>query len=140
MGSWTELDANYPPDALTPATALVVALGHLRGAYEVLERDGLTDVLPSQLGRSPDLVRRARHYLAEVPLEAFLAEARALLSTQQQLVLSLQVLDVHLAHGAAPTQRARLDQLLAGILADPGALEPHRATLALKNELRIFPQ
>lgn len=31
MGSWAELDANYPPGALTPATALVVALGHLAG-------------------------------------------------------------------------------------------------------------
>lgn len=35
MGSWSELDANYPPGTLTPATALVVALGHLASARSV---------------------------------------------------------------------------------------------------------
>jgi hypothetical protein len=140
MGSWTELDANYAPDGLTPAAALMIALGHLVAAQSLVEDGRLTAWLPPQLGRSPDLLRRATHYLCEVALTDFCAEARALLSAQQQLVLGVQLLDVHLALGAPPPQRARLDQLLAGILDDASALEPHRATLALKNELRIFPQ
>ena len=35
MGSWSELDAVYPPGALTPAAALVACLGRLEGAASV---------------------------------------------------------------------------------------------------------
>jgi len=46
MGSWTELDAIYPPRKLTPATALVVALGQLVGATSVYEGERLATFLP----------------------------------------------------------------------------------------------
>jgi hypothetical protein len=140
MGSWTELDANYPPGTLTPATALVVALGHLAGATSVYADGRLAAFLPAGLGYDADLLGRAERYLAEVPLDGFLAEAQALLSTRQQLVLALQLLDRQLAAGDPPARRALIAQICSGVGVGADVLAPHRATLALKNDLGIFPQ
>ena len=140
MGSWIELDANYPPGALTPATALVVALCHLVGATSVYADGRLAPFLPDGLGYDADLLGRAERYLDEVSLEQFLAEAAALLSPRQKLVVALQLLDRQLAAGDRADQRALLNQLLAGIGANADALARHRATLALKNALELFPQ
>lgn len=136
MGSWAELDAVYPPGALTPATALVVAVGHLAGARSVRAGGGLAPFLPTGLGYDADLLGRAERYLAEVPLEQFLDEAAALLTARQKLVLALQLLDRASAAGGG-TLAARI---IAGVGADEAQLAAHRATLALKNDLEIFPQ
>ncbi len=140
MGSWTELDAIYPPGKLTPATALVVALGHLVGATNVYEGERLASFLPPGLSYDADLIERAGRYLAEVPLEQFFAEARELLSQRQRLVVALQVLDRALALGDTPALRERAARLIAGIGADADALAVHRPTLALKNDLGAFTQ
>lgn len=140
MGSWTELDAIYPPGKLTPATALLVALGHLEGARSVYAGDRLAAFLPVGLGRDADLLGRVERYLAEVPLEQFFAEAQALLSGRQKLVIALQVLDRALASGADGARQARAAQLIAGLGADADAVAAHRATLALKNDLGSFSQ
>jgi hypothetical protein len=140
MGSWAELDANYPPGTLTPATALVVALGHLAGAQSVYADGRLAAFLPPGLGYDADLRGRAERYLGEVPLEQFLAQANALLSARQKLVLALQLLDRQLAAGDPPDRRGLLGQIITGIGVDTDTLASHRATLALKNELELFPQ
>jgi hypothetical protein len=140
MGSWTELDANYPPGALTPATALIVVLGHLVGASSVYADGRLAPFLPAGLGYDADLLGRAERYLREVSLEQFLAEAAALLSPHQKLVVALQLLDRQLAAGDRPEQRALLHRLVAGIGVDADALATHRVTLVLKNDLERFPQ
>lgn len=140
MGSWTELDANYPPGALTPATALVVALGHLAGATSVYTDGRLATFLPASLSYDADLLGRAERYLAEIALEDFLAEAQALLSARQRLVLALQLLDRQLAAGDPSERRALVAQICAGVGVSADTLAPHRATLALKNDLGIFPQ
>jgi hypothetical protein len=140
MGSWSELDANYPPGTLTPATALVVALGHLAGATAVSADGRLAPFLPAGLAYDADLLGRAERYLAEVPREQFLAEARALLSARQQLVVALQLLDRQLAAGAPPARRDLLAQMITGLGVDPATVGAHRATLALKNDLELFPQ
>ena len=140
MGSWSELDANYPPGALTPATALVVALGHLAGATSAYAEGRLAPFLPAGIGYDADLLRRVERYLSEVPLDQFLAEASALLSRGQKLVLALQLLDCQLAAGDPPGQRGLVEQLIAGLGVDADRLAAHRATLALKNALSLFPQ
>lgn len=140
MGSWAELDANYPPGTLTPATALVVALGHLAGVTSVYADGRQAAFLPAGLGYDPDLLGRAERYLGEVPLEQFLVEAAAFLSSRQKLVIALQLLDQQLAAGDPPARRALLAQLITGIEADRDSLAAHRATLVLKNGLELFPQ
>jgi hypothetical protein len=140
MGSWAELDAIYPPGALTPATALVVALGHLEGARGVRADGRPAAFLPAGLGCDADLLGRAERYLAEVPVAQFLDEARALLSARQRLVVALQLLDRQLAAGDPPARRGRVRTLVDGLAVDAAALAAHRATLALKNDLELFPQ
>lgn len=140
MGSWAELDANYPPDALTPATALIVALGHLAGVTSVYRDGKLASFLPAGLGYDADLLGRAERSLDEVPLDQFLVEAAALLSPRQKLVVALQLLDRQFAAGDPPVRRVLLHRLVAAVGADSDALATHRATLALKNELELFPQ
>lgn len=107
MGSWTELDATYPPGALTPATALVVALGHQARARSVYADGRRAPFLSPGLGYDADLLGRAERYLSAVDLEQFLAEARALLSARQKLIVALQLLDRQLADGDPPDRRAR---------------------------------
>ncbi len=140
MGSWAELDANYPPGTLTPATALVVALGHLAGASSAAAGGGPTALLPAGISLTADLRSRSERYLAEVPLEQFLEQARALLSPRQRLIVALQLLDAQLAAGDPPWQRAMLSRLIAGLEVDSDTLSGHRATLALKNDLESFTQ
>ncbi|MCS6883517.1 MAG: hypothetical protein RMK84_16270 [Oscillochloridaceae bacterium] len=140
MGSWTELDAIYPPGKLTPATALVVALGRLEGATDIYEGERLAAFLPPGLSYDADLIGRATRYLTEAPLEQFFAEAQALLSPRQRLVIALHVLDRALALGDTPARRERAAQIIAGIGADGDALAAHRPTLALKNDLGAFTQ
>jgi len=140
MGSWSELDANYPPGTLTPATALVVALGHLASARSVHADGRLAAFLPAGLGYDSDLLGRAERYLREVPLDPFLAEAAALFTPRQKLVVALQLLDRQLAAGDPPERRALFARLLSGIEADHDTLAAHRGTLALKNALELFPQ
>lgn len=140
MGSWAELDAIYPPGALTPAAALAVALSHQVGATSMYVGGRAAPFLPAGLGYDADLLSRAERYLAEVPLEQFLAEARELLSARQKLVVALQLIDRQLAAGDPPAGRALVGRLIAGIGADADAVTAHRGTLALKNDLAIFPQ
>jgi hypothetical protein len=140
VGSWAELDANYPPGTLTPATALVVALGHLAGATSVYAEGRRAPFLPAGLSYDADLLGRAERYLAEVPLDGFLAEATALLSVRQKLVLALQLFDRQLAAGDPTAGRALVNQIAAGLGVDAETLAPHRGTLVLKNDLGLFPQ
>lgn len=140
MGSWVELDANYPPGALTPATALVVALGHLAGATSVYADGRHAPFLPAGLSYDTELLGRAERYLAEVSLDGFLAEAAALFSVRQKLVLALQLLDRQLAAGDPTAGRALVNQICVGLGVDAEMLAPHWATLALKNDLGLFPQ
>jgi hypothetical protein len=140
MGSWSELDANDPPGALTPATALVVALGHLAGARRVHADGRLAAFLPVGLGYDPDLLGRVERSLGEVPLDQFLAEAAALRTPRQKLVVALQLRDRQLAAGDPPERRALRTQLIAGIGVDHEDLAAHRDMLALKNALELFPQ
>jgi hypothetical protein len=137
MGSWAELDAVYPPGKLTPATALVVALGHVAGARSVYAGGGRAAFLPAGLSYDADLLGRAERYLSEVSLEQFLEEARGLLSARQKLVVTLQALDRAAGDGRGGAVAALL---AAGLGADEAQLAAHRATLALKNDLEIFPQ
>lgn len=140
MGSWSELDANYPPGALTPATALVVALGHLAGATSAYAEGRLDPFLPAGIGYDADLLGRVERYLSEVPLDQFLAEATALLSGGQKLVVALQLLDRQFAAGDPPSRRDLVAHVIAGLGVDADLLVSHRATLALKNDLSLFPQ
>lgn len=141
MGSWTDFDANYPPGALTPATAFAVAFGHLysaAGAYDASGRPAAW--LPRGLGYDHDLLTRIDRYMREVPLDAFLPEAAALLRPRQKLVLALNLLDTAWEAHERPEQHPRLSALLEGLGVDINALAGHRATLALLHDLSMFPQ
>ena len=145
MGSWAGLDANYPPGALTPATAFVVALGHLAGASSVYADAAATCLaafLPRHgLGYDHDLLTRAERYLRQVDLTQFLEEAHALLNREQRLCLALNLLDAMLAQQVArPYDHARFGDLLAGLGIAPDQLQPYWQALAIKNNLDLFPQ
>lgn len=145
MGSWAELDAVYPPGTLTPATAFVVALGHLAGAMSVYadaSASRLADWLPRQgLSYDHDLLQRAERYLGEVSVEQFLDEARVLLHREQKLCIALNLLDRGLAAGhTRPTDQGVFAQLLEGLGLTAEQIQPYSPALVLKNDLAMFPQ
>lgn len=145
MGSWTDYDATYPPGALTPAAALLVALGHLAGASSVYadgRGDALAGFLPARgIAYEPDVLGRAERYLAEVPLSAYAAEAAERLSRRQRLCLLLNLIDRRMAEGdERPEAHPLIAQLTTALAVDPADLTPLRQALALKNDLSIFPQ
>ena len=146
MGSWVELDAYYPPGVLTPAAALVVALGHLAGARSAYA-DATTGELASFWPRGPrgiapdrDLAARVERYLAAVPFDAFLAEARERLNPGQRRALLLNVLDAALARSPNPAEHPQVGALAEALGAAPGWLAQARELLEQKNDLSIFPQ
>jgi hypothetical protein len=145
MGSWAGLDANYPPGALTPATAFVVALGHLAGARSVYADDTATRLaafLPRHvLDYDHDLLTRAERYFGQVPIELFLDEARTLLNREQKLCLALNLLDAVLVQSVVrPGDHPRLAQILEGLGLTAEQLQPYYQALAIKNDLSLFPQ
>jgi len=143
MGSWAELDAYYPPGALTPATALIVALCHLAGATSIYADGGarLADCLPRRgLLYDQDLLARAEGYLRDVALDQFLEEARALLNPEQKRCLLLNLLDFALAEAARLEDHALLARILAGLGMSLDHSQPYRQALAIKNDLALFPQ
>lgn len=139
MGSWAELDAVYPPGALTPAAALVALVGTLEGAASVYVAGRPAPWLPGGLGYDPDLLARAERALVELPREQLLADARVLLTPRQRLGAALCLLDRALAT-ATPEAVTRAEALLAGLGCDPDELAPHRRTLALLHDRAVFPQ
>jgi hypothetical protein len=145
MGSWAGLDANEPPGALTPATAFVVALGHLAGARSVYADAAATRLaafLPRHgLDYDHDLLTRAERYRHEVPIEPFLDEARTLLNREQKLCLALNLLDATLAQGIVrPGDHPCFMQILEGLGTTAEHLQPYWQAFAIKNDLSLFPQ
>ncbi|MEI7770750.1 MAG: hypothetical protein WCI67_12205 [Chloroflexales bacterium] len=145
MGSWTDYDANYPPGALTPAAALIVALGHLAGATSVYAEGpggALAGFLPPRgLAYDPDVLGRAERSLAEVPLAAFAAEAAERLNRRQRLCLLLNLIDrLQCAGDERPEAHPLVALLMSALAIAPAELAPLRQALALKNDLSIFPQ
>lgn len=137
MGSWNDLDAVYPPGALTPATAYVVAFGFLAGARSVYAPGG---GLAAFLGRwcgaivpTADLLERAEHCLGEVSIEQFLDAARALLNPQQRSALGLALLE------AAP-EHPLTGRLLAALDLTDGQLLGNATAQALAHEPNLFAQ
>jgi hypothetical protein len=137
MGSWTDLDANYPPDALTPATALVVALAHIAGATH--DADAAIALLP-ELGYIPGLRERMARYLHEVALDAFLAEAHTLLAPRQQHAIALLLHHAHRAAGAPAERTLLLEHIIHGLGVDPAELATYHDAPARTNDLELFPQ
>jgi hypothetical protein len=144
MGSWTELDAYYPPGRLTPAAAFVVALGHLAGASSVYANgiDGaLAAFFPRHgLAADRDLLERAEHFLNNIALRDFVAEAHERLNPQQLRCLLVNLLDALLASGNDAGTRSRFGLLSEGLGATPEQLAPYRHALEIKNDLSVFPQ
>jgi acyl carrier protein phosphodiesterase len=141
MGSWTDLDANYPPGALTPAAAFAVALGHLHGLQSAYDAEGRRAAsLPPDLPYDHDLLTRIERYLREVPIDAFLAEAERLLRPRQKLCVALNLLDAAWAGRERPEEHPLLEYMLDGLGVDLDALTTHRQTLALLHDVGLFPQ
>jgi hypothetical protein len=145
MGSWAGLDANYPPGTLTPATAFVVALGHLASARSIYADDAATRLaafLPQHgLDYDHDLLTRAERYLREVTIEQFLDEARTLLNPEQKLCLAINLLDAVLAQGVVRLgDHPHFAQIVEGLGMTAEQLQPYWQALAIKNDLSLFPQ
>lgn len=143
MGSWNDLDAVYPPGALTPASAFVVAFGHLAGARSVYAPAGglapFVGLRCAGLAATADLLERAERYLSAVSLEQFLAELPARLSPEQRRCLALNLLDT--AAGRPPSERpALLEPLLQALELDPALLRRDREALQAKHDLELFAQ
>ncbi len=146
MGSWVELDAYYPPGTLTPAAALVVALGHLAGARSAYTNPATGELAnfwprgPRGIAPDHDLAARVEHSLAEVPFDAFLAEARERLNPGQRRALLLNVLDAALAQSSNLTEHSQVGALAEALGATPEWLARARELLEQKNDLSIFSQ
>ncbi len=144
MGAWSELDAVYPPGALTPGAALVVALAHLHGATSLYDEQGrLARFVPDArrgLALDRDLIDRIEPYLARVPFNDFVCEARERLNHQQLRCLALNLLDAALAAGERPEAHPRYRALIEGLGITAEMIDPYRHALGLKNDLSIFPQ
>jgi hypothetical protein len=142
MGSWAELDARYPPEALTPASALMVALCHLEGLLSIYGGDGsLADCLPRHgLFYDQELLVRAESYLQNTPPDRFLEQARALLNPEQKLCLLLNLIDHALSRGLRLDKHPALLATIEGLGASLEQLRPYISTLAIKNDLSLFPQ
>jgi hypothetical protein len=142
MGSWAELDAYYPPGALTPAAALIVALCHLEGATSIYGEGGrLADWLPRRgLAYDQDLLARAEGYIRDVAVDSFLEQAHALLNPEQRRCLLLNLLDAVLAAGVRPEDHAVFMRVMAALGTTVDEMRPYIPALALKNELSLFPQ
>lgn len=142
MGSWVELDAIYPPGALTPAAALLVALGHLEGAGSVYGDAGRpAGFLPGRgIAYDADLLARAERWLRE-PRATFLAEAAERLGQERRRIVLLNMLDRATADGTiAPAHAALIAEVAAALHIPADELAAYRRTLMLKNDLGAFPQ
>ncbi len=137
MGSWNDLDAVYPPGALTPATAYVVVFGLLAGARSVrASGGGLAPFLARWCGAiapTADLLERAERFLGAVPPEEFLDAAGALLNPEQRRALALALLDAAPEHPLAA-------RLLAAFGLAAGELRDDPAARALAREPDLFAQ
>lgn len=143
MGSWTEFDAIYPPGKLTPAAALLAALGRLAGARSVYTADGaLADFLPRYgIAYDADLLGRVEGYLSDLPLDAFVAEASERLNRRQGLCLVLNLYDRLLAGGMnLPHEHPLVAALQDALGLDEGTLLSYRDMLRIKNDFSAFPQ
>ncbi len=145
MGSWTEFDATYPPGVLTPASALLVALGHLAGVSSIYA-DGqsgpLADFMPRRgIAYEPDLLGRAERYLGSVELESFAQEAAQRLNHRQKLSLLLNLCNRRMAEGdERPETHPLIALLMQRLEISREELLPLRQTLSLVHDLSIFPQ
>lgn len=145
MGSWLGMDARYPAGTLTPATAFIVALGHMAAATSVYARSGETSLADWLPRHGPDydhdVLVRAERYLGKLSLEHFLEEARGLLHPEQKLCLALNLLDIALRNTKTrPQEQARFVQLVEGLGLSLEQLQPYWLTLTIKNDLGMFPQ
>lgn len=144
MGSWAEMDAVYPPGALTPASAFVLACAHLEGAGSIYSEPGsgtLAAFLPAGISYDADFRARTERLLQDLTLEDFLAQAATLLNRQQKYCLALNLFDRMLAaHTAQRDLRPQFARLIEGLGLSLDTLQPHIETLRIKNELNLFPQ
>ncbi|NWG21171.1 MAG: hypothetical protein HXY39_12715 [Chloroflexi bacterium] len=144
MGSWIELDAVYPPGALTPGAAFVIAHAHLHRVTRLYDDNGALARFVPHPGRGlvpdRDLLDRAERYLTDVPFDAFLAEARALLNRDQLRCLALNLLDAVLSAGERPESHDRYRAIVEGLGVTADMIDPYRYGLVLKNDLSLFPQ
>lgn len=137
MGSWAELDAIYPPGALSPAAALVVALGRQAGASSLYAPGTrrLAAFAPAGIAYDQELIERAERFFA-VPEDAFFAAADALLHRHQRLCLALLLLE----RAAGARDAAFAGRALAALGIAAGDLPPPAAAGAITADLSIFPQ
>ncbi|NJN17916.1 MAG: hypothetical protein HC822_17400 [Oscillochloris sp.] len=139
MGSWNELDAVYPPGVLTPAAALITALGHVSGANCVYaDKGGSAAFIPyAELdGILPDTLARAAHFLA-LPLTDFLPLLRDCLTPPLRLRLLALVFDR--AYGAGAAQALWVAETIAADLElPPVEVESLRRAFRLRHDLAGF--
>ncbi|WP_129628767.1 hypothetical protein [Candidatus Oscillochloris fontis] len=145
MGSWTEFDATYPPGVLTPASALLVALGHLAGASSIYangQSGALADFLPRRgIAYEPDLLGRIEHYLKHVEVDTFAQEATQRLNRRQKLSLLLNMCHRRMAAGdERPETHPLIARMISALEIPLEELMPLRQSLSLLHDLSIFPQ
>jgi hypothetical protein len=128
MGSWTELDAYYPPGALSPAAGLLVALARARGGGQGMpDRALVAGLVRRGLGCDADVLARAERYLGGVSEEQFLAELAGVLNRQQRRCLARNLV-------ASGRERPFVAQALAALAVPPEELS------GPAEDLSIFPQ
>ena len=137
MGSWSDLDAIYPPGTLSPASGLVVAIGHLLGAPSVYAapHHGAPWV-PEVFQTDQAVLARAEYWLHQ-PTARFWAEVRDRLFPQQRMVIALQLFDRASLSGIPPII---CDELVAQLCLNSPDLAVYRVAIARKNDLSLFPQ
>ena len=126
------------PLKLTPKLALAVSLVYMMAADGQMEQHEIGH-LHSVVGSDDGLIETAVKYVRSVRLEQFLADAPAVLNSQQKLCLLINMADSLLSDGRAEQSEQQLfHRALSAFGMTEDSFRPYFETLAIKNNRSVF--
>ena len=126
------------PPKLSPRLALAVGLLFMMSADGEIESEEIGQ-LQSVVGGDGDLIQTAVKYIRSIKYEQFLADASALLNSQQKLSVLINMADSLLSDGNADSaEQKTFSQALTAFGMTEDVFKSHFETIALKNNRSIF--
>ena len=126
------------PPKLSPRLSLAVGLLFMMSADGEIESEEIGQ-LQSVVGGDGDLIQTAVKYIRSIKYEQFLADASALLNSQQKLSVLINMADSLLSDGNADlAEQKTFSQALAAFGMTEDGFKSHFETIALKHNRSIF--